>query len=127
MHTRSIGNKGENIACEFLKKHGFLILCRNYQRKWGEIDIIAKYSSLETLHFFEVKSVTKQGVSYLDFHKPEDNVHGLKARHIGRMIETYLYENFGLADRPFEFHVLCVYMDMRSRKANVKWIKNVIL
>ena len=40
--SQRTGEIGENIAVRFLMKHGFSILERNYTKKWGEIDIIAK-------------------------------------------------------------------------------------
>ena len=39
---QKVGRIGEDIACKFLMKHGFEVADRNYLRKWGEIDIIAK-------------------------------------------------------------------------------------
>ncbi len=53
---RKTGDLGEDIAAMFLMKHGFTVLERNYLRKWGEIDIIAKKAS--KLYFVEVKTVT---------------------------------------------------------------------
>ena len=38
----SLGNKGEELAANFLKENGYKIICRNYKTKLGEIDIIAK-------------------------------------------------------------------------------------
>jgi len=117
------GNIGENVASTFLVKHGFTILIRNYRKAWGEIDIICQKDGI--LHFFEVKSIT--GYSGPDNgHQPEENVDALKTRHIGRMVETYLYET-GNADREFHFHVLCVYLNMPKRVARVKWIRDIIL
>src|SRR3989338_3683782 len=51
-----IGNIGEELACMFLVKQGFTIIERNYKKKWGEIDIMAKKDKI--LHFIEVKTVT---------------------------------------------------------------------
>ena len=56
---RLLGNKGEDIACDFLINNGFRIIGRNVSNKLGEIDIVAKRN--KTLHFIEVKS----GISYL--------------------------------------------------------------
>ncbi|MBX4181397.1 YraN family protein, partial [Candidatus Parcubacteria bacterium] len=57
---RKLGDIGENIACDFLKNRGYTIVERNYLRKWGEIDIVARKG--EVIHFVEVKSVS--GVSH---------------------------------------------------------------
>lgn len=125
MHTRTKGNKGEDIACTFLRGKGFVVVERNYLKKWGEIDIIA-VKDKET-HFFEVKSVVILGADNSDIHRPEDNVHGLKLKRLGRVVEMYLEEKGGGLGTPFQFHVLCVYMDMSERRAKVKWLKNIIL
>ena len=52
---RKLGDIGENIACDFLKRRGFEIIERNYLRKWGEIDIVARKRNV--IRFVEVKSV----------------------------------------------------------------------
>jgi putative endonuclease len=141
-HKRAKGNTGENIACEFLKRNGFQILDRNYLKKWGELDIVAKkdisndqllmasgQSRRRELHFFEVKSVTCDlGEKFFDIHRAEDNVDGWKMRKLRRIIETYLGEkgSDGI-ETPFKFHVLCVYMNMTTRNARVKWLKDIII
>lgn len=126
MNTRKRGNIGENIACTFIKNKGFDVLVRNYQKKWGEIDIIAIKD--KKIHFFEVKSVTASFFAkHDDNHRPEDNIHDLKVRHIRRMIETFLEESGRGLDAEFCFHVLCVYMNMNTKSAKVKMIENIIL
>jgi len=52
---RRIGDIGEEVASMFLVKQGFTIIERNYQKKWGELDIIGTKNNL--LHFIEVKTV----------------------------------------------------------------------
>lgn len=55
-----VGVIGEDLASQYLTKHGFTILERNFQKRYGEIDIIAKEK--ETLVFVEVK--TRKGSAY---------------------------------------------------------------
>ena len=126
LHKRAKGNIGEDIACVFLNRRGFRIICRNFFRKWGELDIIAEKDNV--LNFFEVKSVVVGNMScFDDNHRPEDNVDGWKIKHLRRIVETYLdFSGRGL-DSEFQFHVLCVYMDLGTRLARVKWLKNVVL
>ncbi len=124
MHTRSIGNIGENVACAYLEQRGFLVVARNYYKKWGEIDVVA--SKDKGLHFFEIKSVTSDFEGIYNSHNPEDNVHSLKVRHMRRAIETYLAERGG-TEGEIQVHVLCVFLNMDSRRARVKWIRNIII
>ncbi len=129
-HNRSKGNSGEEIACIALQNKGFTVICRNYQKVWGELDIVALKD--DVLNFFEVKSVCvsrddPQRVGISGTYKPEDNVHGFKVRQIRRMIETYLMESGKSRDTEFYFHIVCVYMNMQTRRARVKLIEHVIL
>lgn len=52
--TQQIGQRGEDAAVEYLRRHGFLILERNWRNGRYEIDIIAR--RWDELHFVEVKS-----------------------------------------------------------------------
>lgn len=126
MSTKGVGDRGEDIACIFLKNKGFTVTERNYRKVWGEIDIIAKKDGIS--HFFEVKSIVVFDLRHAEaFRRPEENVHGLKVRHIRRMVETYLEEKEGRLDVEFQFHVLCVFMSDKKQAASVKWIENMIL
>jgi putative endonuclease len=125
MNTREIGNKGEDIACTFLSRKGFKVVARNYQRKWGEIDIIAQKAG--KVHFVEVKSIRSDFSRVTSAHRPEDNVHAYKLRHIRRMVETYFAENSRGEELLFEVHVLAVYMNERTRRARVVWTENIIV
>ena len=55
---RLLGNTGEKKAARFLRRHGYIILERNYVFGTGEIDIIAEKS--DTLVFVEVKTRSKE-------------------------------------------------------------------
>ena len=64
--SQKIGQLGEDVACKFLMKHNFLVLERNYTKKWGEIDIIAKKNS--KIHFIEVKTPLDASGRFMNFH-----------------------------------------------------------
>ncbi len=135
INTREKGNTGEDIACTFLTRNGFTVVSRNYYRKWGELDIVTKKG--DELHFFEVKSVVRNyadtsfsrddGGSIKTFHNPEENVDAFKVKQLRKIIQTYLIDNDLGLDYSFQFHIISVFMNEKTRKARVKWIKNVIL
>ena len=130
-YNRLIGNIGEDIACKWLKKHNFLIVERNYSKKWGEIDIISAKDNI--IHFIEVKSIvlkkTKNGqnVDSKGEYRPEENVHELKRRRLKRVIQSYLLERKYTSEALFQFHVILVYMNNNTRRAKVIFIENIIL
>ena len=117
-----IGNLGESIACNFLVKRGFKIRDRNYRKKYGEIDIVAKRSG--RLCFVEVKSVLQQTGGTCKF-RPEENVHKQKLRRLSRAIETYLLEKYNL-DENWDFLVLVVFINKEDQTAIVRCIEDVV-
>jgi putative endonuclease len=50
------GQHGEQLVAEYLQQDGFTILARNYTRRTGEIDLIAKCGNV--IAFVEVKART---------------------------------------------------------------------
>ncbi|MDQ3245033.1 MAG: YraN family protein [bacterium] len=132
--TQKIGEIGENIATKFLMKQDFVILERNYTKKWGEIDIIAQKDT--RLYFVEVKtkSVFKyalepQNVRYntIDKYEAEDNMHPWKLKRLSRVIQTYLLSKKISEDTEWQVDLLVVFLDMENKKAKVKVVKDLIL
>ena len=80
--TQRIGEKGEEIACMFLMKHGFAIVERNVANKFGEIDIVAR--SHGVYYFFEVKAGKSGG-----FVNPAENLTKEKLRKLFISVEHY--------------------------------------
>lgn len=95
---RHIGNKAEDLACEFLEKKGWEILDRNYYAGRSEIDIIAK-DELFTV-FIEVKM--RSGTQ---FGQPFEQVTEAKVEHIFKAAEAWAVEH-GLDDSPMRFDVI---------------------
>lgn len=124
---RKIGDMGENIACEFLKKHRFEIIERNYLRKWGEIDIVARKSGV--MRFIEVKSVSHvtftNNVKHETGFRPEDNMHPWKLRRLARTIQTYMLHK--KLNCEFQLDLITVKMNMSTREARVELFENIII
>lgn len=124
-----IGKIGEDIAAKWLVSKGFSIIERNYLRKWGEIDIVARETDGE-VHFIEVKSVSYETKGALQWavthetHRPEDNVHIQKQERLKRAIESWMMEK-GYTGA-FVIDVLAVYLVPREKIARVKFLSNVI-
>ena len=54
MNIGKVGRDGENKVASFLRKNGYAIVKRNFQCRYGEIDIIAEND--EYILFVEVKT-----------------------------------------------------------------------
>lgn len=66
------------MAAKYLESEGLTIVARNYWKKWGEIDIVARETAkseinamfsretLEVVHFVEVKSVSYETKELLE-------------------------------------------------------------
>ena len=127
--NKQIGNFGEEIAAKYLQNQGFQILDRNYLKKWGEIDIVARRTG--KIHFVEVKTVSYETRDYLNLGvsrgtwKPEDNVHPYKLRKLYRAIETWLHEKHTDAD--WQIDVMAVKLVVKDKYATVKYLPNIIL
>ncbi len=119
-------------------KRGFVIVTRNYLRKWGEIDIIARKG--QKLHFVEVKTVSRPhqnafGQAHFshvtDGYRPEDNLHPWKLRRLSRVIQTYLLgydQKRGVSyETDWQFDVITVYLDNSNGRAQVRYIEDVVL
>jgi putative endonuclease len=126
--SQKTGEIGENVACEFLMKHGFSILDRNYTKKWGEIDIVAQKDS--KVYFIEVKSVKRDletlSKESLDSYRPEDNMHPWKLKRLSRAIQTYILAK-KLNEREWQIDLIVVFLDEKTRKARVKVVSDIIL
>lgn len=102
---RLLGNKGENLAVEYLKGKGFKILQRNFRTPLGEIDIIAE--DREALVFIEVK--TRSGDS---FGLPFEAVDSKKRERMRRIALLYL-KNLD-KERPVRFDVISIEVKDRN-------------
>jgi len=123
---KQVGKLGEDVACEYLQRHGFSIRDRNYVKKTGELDIIAEKE--DALHFVEVKTVLAHNFlsekSFSDDYDPSLNLHEAKIRKVARTGEWYVLEN----DWEGEWQVdgILVWLRRRDGMARVSYLPQIV-
>ncbi|MBI5470603.1 YraN family protein [Candidatus Kaiserbacteria bacterium] len=122
---RQTGNLGEEIAVQFLVKKGFKIIERNYNKPWGEIDIIAEKGNI--VRFVEVKSVSreiKEGVTREIDYRPEELVNARKLRKLARTAALYMESKRD--KREFQIDAIGVIMDESKRIARCRFFEQAL-
>lgn len=110
---------GENIACEYLINHHYTILERNFQKRYGELDIVAVKDNI--LVFIEVK--TRIGHA---FGLPEEAVTPRKLREVKH---TALYYKMLHPELPesLRIDVIGIELDQDYNLVRFNHIPNVTL
>lgn len=98
--TREVGKWAECIAAHLLSIKGFKILSRNFNTRFGEIDIVAQGEGI--IIFAEVRYRGKG--SYL---LPEETLTCKKQQRIKLAASIYL-NKFKMAESAVRFDVICV-------------------
>ena len=100
------GQRGEQIAADYLRRRGFRLIARNVHYRVGELDIVAEHGGV--LVFVEVRSrSTKTGLA------PEQTVTWPKQRRLTRAARLFL-TRYGGSCAEARFDVIGV--DLRQRR-----------
>jgi putative endonuclease len=99
-HNKQFGADGEQLAANWLLRHGYRLLARNWRSPLGELDIVCE-QGLE-LVFVEVKA--RHGVR---LGAPEEAVTPAKQRRLIRAAESYLLAHHQ-EQRPFRIDVIAI-------------------
>ena len=110
------GTRGEEEAYFYLRRHGYVIIARNYRtsRSHSELDLVGWDG--QTLCFIEVKTRTSRA-----FLPAEAAVDFDKRRDLSRVAREFLRKVPG--QPAFRFDVVSVYLEP-ERKADVVLFKN---
>lgn len=117
---RQLGQRGEDIACEFLQSIGHIILERNWRYGHREIDIIS--FDAEGIHFVEVKTRQKNIQA-----RPQDNVNKTKQKRIVSASLGYLNTAQGLPRKDLECFFDVVAITFENGEADVEWIPQAFI
>jgi len=119
---KQFGDLGEQIAQKYLKKNKYQILEQNFQKPWGEIDIIAKLGN--DIIFIEVK--TKSAGISDEYGLPEEEVNYWKQKKLIRTAETYLMEKDFSENVNWKIDVIAILLYWQTRKAKLRHLKNAV-
>ncbi len=109
MNIGKIGLEGENLAVKYLKANKYKIIARNYQTRYGEIDIVC--SDSEYIVFAEVKT---RSVNYMV--SGVDAVNFAKQKRIAKSAMKYLQENQSSLQPRFD--VIEIVVDGKNETVN---------
>lgn len=135
---QKLGSLGEDFACKYLESIGYKVVERNYLKKWGEIDIVAKKGN--KIHFVEVKAVSRDlpageagilegNVTHVtsDGYRAEDNMHFGKLQRLGRAIQSYLLDRDVPESVDWQFDVVTVHVDTKRNTHRVFLLPDIVL
>jgi putative endonuclease len=114
--AQALGARAEQIAGEFLQARGLTILARNYRRRLGEIDLVARDGGV--LVIAEVRTRSRE-----DFGGAAASITRAKQRRIIRATTQLLQQHRDYAALPVRFDVLIV-SGLGSRGAQVNWLRH---
>jgi len=123
MRIGKVGSFGEDKATNYLQNSHYQIIQRNFQRKWGEIDIIAKDTKTKEIVFVEVKT-RRLNYDYSLF--PEEALTSKKVRRLKRTFLSYLNQ-YNLEDKPWRFDFIAVEIDNFGNKPEIRHYKDIFL
>jgi putative endonuclease len=113
---QQLGRRAEQLAAEFLRAAGFELLERNYRRRLGELDLIARGAGV--LVIAEVRSRAQQR-----FGSAAASVDRRKQQRIIRTAALLLQRRPELARLPVRFDVIVV-SDAAGAAPRIEWIRH---
>ena len=115
MSTENRAHWSEDTACDYLQRQGMKLVCRNYNIRAGEIDLIMRDGSM--LVFIEVRQRTRT-----TFGRPEETLDKNKQQKLRRVAEHYLQHHPASRNNPCRFDVFSI----TGRRGATKnyWIRN---
>lgn len=99
--TRVVGRRAEVLARRYLERKGLITIEQNYQRRFGEIDLIMR--DADCLVFVEVRYRARRG-----FTPAAPTVDSHKQRKLIRTASLYLAKRPQYATGPMRFDVLAI-------------------
>ncbi len=117
LRKKRLGAIGESLACDYLLSHQYRIVERNFQKRYGELDIIAIKD--DTLVFVEVKTRTDRM-----FGLPEEAVTPRKLAEIKQTAAYYKLLHPELPDR-MQIDVIAIELELDETLRAFRHIENV--
>jgi putative endonuclease len=114
-----IGQAAENIAADFLRAQGLDILERNYLRRMGELDIVARDRDVLVIAEVRTRSSDRYGGAAA-------SVDSRKQQRLIRTASQLLQQRKDLSQLRVRFDVVVV-SEMEAGCGRVEWIRHAFL
>lgn len=114
-YTQTSGKRAEDLACQYLHQRGLQVIERNYNTRYGEIDLVMQ--DRDTTVFVEVRYRRQTGVV-----DPLSSIDPRKQRKLTRTAQCYLQQQQQHALVPARFDVVAV--TEQGTQFHIEWIKN---
>ena len=118
MERKKVGEIGEKLARNFLKKKGYRIRETNYRSHEGEIDIIAEKK--DCLVFVEVRTKTSS-----NFGSPEESVTTAKKEKLIALALAYL-NSLKIIPSSWRIDFIAVELNQKGEATRIELIENAI-
>lgn len=118
MHTdrATLGRNAEDLAAEFLQAQGLVVLLRNYRRRSGELDVVARDG--DVLVVVEVRTRSTEA-----FGGAAASIDGWKQHKIIRATTQLLQQRKDLAQLRVRFDVI-VIRGAGEAHPGIEWLKH---
>ena len=118
IRERSIGDSAEDRAARYLRRRKHQILERNFNCRFGEIDLITRDRGGH-LVFVEVRYRTDSS-----FASAMESVTPAKQDKLRKAARIYLSKHPKLSELPCRFDVIALQRANDSGKIAIKWLRN---
>ena len=118
--TRELGEATESLACEYLESKGLKLLERNFNCRFGEIDLIMQ--NTDSLVFVEVRYRRNN-----DFGSGAESITTSKQSKLIKTASAYLQRHAKLSKYPARFDVVSITGPIETDSINnidFDWIEN---
>lgn len=117
-HNQKIGQYGEQLALNYLKKHGFEIVRQNLKISYFEIDIIAIKNGW--YYFIEVKTRLSDFCGTAEEAITARKIHSLKKGASYYILKNKIDENY------VNFDFIAVDINKKQKIAKIKHYSNIV-
>ena len=116
MSTKALGDRGEDLAGDYLLAHGYQLLDHRWRCRYGELDLVARDAG-GTICFVEVK-LRSSGRAGL----PREAVDRRKRERLRTAAACYLSQHD--LDAPARFDVAEIYTDEAHRPLRLEYLED---
>jgi len=120
-HSQRKGFSIENLACDYLRHYNLILIHKNFQSRFGEIDLIMKDNNpsflKNTLVFVEVR-YRRTGL----FGGALESIGRDKQKKLMRTAQLYLTKHHEFSTPPCRFDVVLVSGNLKQ--PDIQWIVN---